>query len=707
NKTVNEDSGAQTFAGWATGISAGATNESGQVLTFHVSATDTSLFSSQPAVSTAGTLTFTPAADANGTTNVDVYLTDNGGTVGCSGACDTTATQTFSITITSVNDVPSFTKGANKTVNEDSGAQTFAGWATGISAGGGADEASQTLTFHVTATDTSLFSVQPDVSADGTLTFTPADNAFGTTTVEVYLTDDGGTVGTGDDTSATQTFTITIDAVNDLPVATAQSVSVDEDSHDNPITLAGTDVETAAGDLTFSVTLPPANGSLSGTAPDLAYTPDANYCGADAFSFKVHDGTAWSTVAAVVSITVDCFNDLPVATAQSVSVDEDSHDNPITLAGTDVETAAGDLTFSVTLPPANGSLSGTAPDLAYTPDANYCGADAFSFKVHDGTAWSTVAAVVSITVDCFNDLPVADSQDVTVDQNSTDNPITLTGSDVDTADTLVYGVTLPPSHGTLDGTAPDLTYTPDAGYFGDDAFSFTIGDGTGFSNTGTVSITVAKDLTGPVAFAPTIAFGSGRVDETAPLLISWPAATDAGVGVASYEVRVSIAGAAPVLVYAGTARSVTRFYAFGKTLVFSVRGVDNNGNKGSWVAAASRKLVAYQSAGITYVGTWPTVASSGSSGTGYRYTTTLAKSATLKFTGNAVLYVAAKMASAGYVRVYVDGHLLGRYNLKTASTTLGQIIARKVGLGAGLHTIKIVNDQAGRRTTLDAFIVLQ
>ena len=217
DKTVVEDSGAQTFAGWATSISKGPSDESGQVLTFHVSATDTSLFSSQPAVSTAGTLTFTPAADANGTTNVDVYLTDNGGTVGCSGACDTTATQTFSITITSVNDVPSFTKGANKTVNEDSGAQTFAGWATGISAGA-TNESGQVLTFHVSATDTSLFSSQPAVSAAGTLTFTPAANANGTTSVDVYLTDDGGTTGCAGacDTTATQTFSITVDAVNDL-----------------------------------------------------------------------------------------------------------------------------------------------------------------------------------------------------------------------------------------------------------------------------------------------------------------------------------------------------------------------------------------------------------------------------------------------------------------------------------------------------------
>ncbi|HQF55965.1 MAG TPA: Ig-like domain-containing protein, partial [Fibrobacteria bacterium] len=214
DKTVAENAGAQSFAGWATSISAGPADESGQAVSFTVSNDDNSLFSAQPAIAANGTLTFTPAADANGTATVTVVAHDDGGTA--NGGVDSSVAQTFTITVTSVNDAPSFTKGADKTVLEDAGAQSFAGWATGISAGP-ADESGQAVSFTVSNDDNSLFSAQPAIAANGTLTFTPAADANGTATVTVVAHDDGGTANGGVDSSAAQTFTITVTAVNDAP----------------------------------------------------------------------------------------------------------------------------------------------------------------------------------------------------------------------------------------------------------------------------------------------------------------------------------------------------------------------------------------------------------------------------------------------------------------------------------------------------------
>ncbi|HRZ94462.1 MAG TPA: hypothetical protein P5022_16260, partial [Candidatus Paceibacterota bacterium] len=103
------------------------------------------------------------------------------------------------------NAPPSFTKGADQTVGEDPGAQTVTGWATSISPGEG--ESSQTVTFLVEHDNATLFSAQPAIAANGTLTYTPADNANGAATVTVVLMDDGGTDNGGDDTSDPQTFT--------------------------------------------------------------------------------------------------------------------------------------------------------------------------------------------------------------------------------------------------------------------------------------------------------------------------------------------------------------------------------------------------------------------------------------------------------------------------------------------------------------------
>src|SRR5206468_7824280 len=117
-----------------------------------------------------------PAANANGSATVTVQAKDSGGTA--NGGADTSAAQTFTITVTAVNDAPTFTKGADQTVLEDAGAQTAAGWATAISAGP-ADEAGQILNFIVTNDNNTLFSVPPANPPTQTFTYTMAANANG------------------------------------------------------------------------------------------------------------------------------------------------------------------------------------------------------------------------------------------------------------------------------------------------------------------------------------------------------------------------------------------------------------------------------------------------------------------------------------------------------------------------------------------------
>src|SRR5690606_9629923 len=152
-------------------------------------------------VSATGTLSYTPAANANGSATITLSLADNGGTA--NGGLDTSAAQTFVINVTSVNDAPAFTKGADQTVAEDAGAQTVNSWATAISAGP-PDESTQTLAFNVSGnTNAVLFSVAPAISATGVLTYTPAADASGTATISLALADNGGTANGGIDTSPT------------------------------------------------------------------------------------------------------------------------------------------------------------------------------------------------------------------------------------------------------------------------------------------------------------------------------------------------------------------------------------------------------------------------------------------------------------------------------------------------------------------------
>jgi hypothetical protein len=151
---------------------------------------------------------------ASRTVRVTPVANQNGGpvtiTVTVRDAALNATSFTFDVNVTSVNDVPSFAKGANQTILMNALQQSIAGWATAISPGP-ANESGQAISFQVTNnTNSALFSAGPAIAADGTLTYTPATGAFGVATVTIRVQDSGGTANGGIDTSATQTFTITV-----------------------------------------------------------------------------------------------------------------------------------------------------------------------------------------------------------------------------------------------------------------------------------------------------------------------------------------------------------------------------------------------------------------------------------------------------------------------------------------------------------------
>jgi uncharacterized delta-60 repeat protein len=151
-------------------------------------------------------MTFKPGADFNGVSSLQIVTNDQGNT-GSGGA--QSDTDTVSITVNAVNDAPSFNKGADINLPANSPALTVSPWAANMSAGP-ANESNQTVDFIVSNNNNSLFSVQPAISANGTLTFTAATDQVGQAIVSVKLHDNGGTANGGVDTSAVQTFVINV-----------------------------------------------------------------------------------------------------------------------------------------------------------------------------------------------------------------------------------------------------------------------------------------------------------------------------------------------------------------------------------------------------------------------------------------------------------------------------------------------------------------
>ncbi len=302
------------------------------------------------------------------------------------------------------------------------------------------------------------------------------------------------------------------------PLAYDQSLTTPEDT---PLSLTLTGSDGDGDPLVYLTGLDPAHGTLSGTAPDLIYTPEANFAGADSFTFAVNDGKG-SSQPAVITIHVTAVNDAPVCAAVSLFTPEDTAGSTLpecTDADLDV------LTYAISSQPAHGSASVVSGQLTFTPSTNFNGSDSFYYAASDGLA-SSADALVTVTVEAVNDAPVAGAQTLATDED-TALGITLSGVDAD-GDPLAFSLTSSPAHGDVSGNAPEVIYTPNPDYFGADEFIFEVCDHAATPNcdSATIAITVNS-----VNDAPSFTPGADQTvmeDSGAALVDPWATDMEAG-----------------------------------------------------------------------------------------------------------------------------------------------------------------------------------
>jgi VCBS repeat-containing protein len=328
-----------------------------------------------------------------------------------------------------------------------------------------------------------------------TLTATPAANSN-------FI----GWSGASCSTSTNPVITVTMDAAktctatfNAKPVAIDDSYTTNEDQ---PLTIAAPGVlanDNDGGDggpLSVVSNTQPSHGTVAQNPNgSFTYTPNLNYCGTDSFTYTVSDGQATDT--ATVTITVACVNDPPVAVDDNYTATEDQ---PLMIAASGVlanDNDGGDggpLSVVSNTQPSNGTVAQN-PDgsFTYTPNPDFCGTDSFTYTVSDGQA--TDAAIVTITVACVNDPPVAVNDSYTTIE---DQPITIAapgvlGNDTDPdGDSLTVVSNTQPSNGTVTQNADgSFTYMPNPDFCGVDSFTYTISDGHGGTDTATVTLEVA------------------------------------------------------------------------------------------------------------------------------------------------------------------------------------------------------------------------
>ena len=369
NTGANNDKAAPTISADSSGTISGTATAGDTVLIFDAS-------SDSGSEAYAGQAT----ADSTGawSTAIDSTYNTNSNTLVATATDTTNGTSQFSSIYTIANAAAApVASDASVTTNEDT-AITIALSAT--------DADSTSLTYSTGTSPTHGTLSTP--SAMGSVTYTPnADYSEGDSFT--FTASDGSL------TSNIATVTITIDAVADAPrVDTAPTARLDEDTS-TTITLTATDPDSTT--LTYSITTSPTNGSV--TSPDasanVTYTPNTDYNGSDSFTYSVSDGALSTT--ATVAITVDPVDEPNTApTAGNVTVyASNGFSAEFTLDGADADT--GDtLTYSYSgTSSLAGSLTGTAPDLAYEPSGIMLSSESFTYTVTD-VAGATATGTVTI-----------------------------------------------------------------------------------------------------------------------------------------------------------------------------------------------------------------------------------------------------------------------------------------------------------------------
>ncbi|HDM8192512.1 TPA: tandem-95 repeat protein, partial [Vibrio harveyi] len=418
-----------------------------------------------------GKLIFTPAEDFNGEATVTYVVTD--------GALTDEATVT--VTVNPINDAP---VAVNDTVTTDEDTAVTIDVLANDS-----DPENDTLTITAASVPTEQGTV---AIVDGKLVFTPAENFNGDATISYTISDGQLT----DDA----TVAVTVNPVNDAPVAVNDAVSTDEDTAVT-IDVLTNDSDLENDQLTITnASVPAEQGTVTIVDGKLVFTPAENFNGDATISYTISDGQL--TDDATVAVTVNPVNDAPVAVNDTVSTDEDTAVTIDVLAN-DSDPENDTLTITAASVPAEqGTVTIVDGKLVFTPAENFNGDATISYTISDGQLSDD--ATVAVTVNPVNDAPVAVNDTVSTDE---DTAVTIdvlaNDSDPENDQLTITNASVPAEQGTVTIVDGKLVFTPAENFNGDATISYTISDGQ-LTDDATVAVTVNPVNDAPVAVDDTV-----------------------------------------------------------------------------------------------------------------------------------------------------------------------------------------------------------
>ncbi|MHC1764869.1 MAG: Ig-like domain-containing protein [Verrucomicrobiia bacterium] len=320
---------------------------------------------------------------------------------------------------------------------------------------------------------------------DGTVRYVPDPDANGTDTFTYLLVNGRGGMALG-------VVTVNILPVQDLPIANADNVVIDEDTPAELQFLAN-DLDPDGDTLQVIEVGEPMNGTVSAVAADTwRYMPRKDFYGTDEFTYVVSDGQG-GTSQGTVSVIVKPVNDLPVAENQEFTLNRNAWQDMTFLASDPDDT---NFTFDVVDSPKHGTLWNYPQVATYYPTNGFSGTDSLTYRANDGKDNGPLATIKFTILDANNPPDVEDASLVTkVGQPA---EVHLAATDLD-EDPLTYSIEDRPQHGTLTGTGTNYVYSPEPGFLGQDRFTYKAWDGTDFSRAATFNIKVTDQNSAPSA----------------------------------------------------------------------------------------------------------------------------------------------------------------------------------------------------------------
>jgi len=346
------------------------------------------------------------------------------------------------------------------------------------------------------------------LNADGSYIYTPALGFSGTDTFSYRAKDPSGLY------SEEAIVSITVLSANDAPTAVADTGMTFKGVALTKNAAAGVlanDSDPENGTLTAEKVTDPAHGTVALNADgSYTYTPDADFNGADSFTYKAKDPSGAYSGVVAVTIFVDAA---PVAVADTGVTSEDV---ALTMSGAsgvlanDTDADSDTLTAEKVTDPAHGTVAlSPSGSYNYTPEADYHGTDSFTYKAKDPSGAYSGVVTVTITVTAVNDAPgaVSDTGAVAEDGQLVKNAASgVLANDTDVDDDALIAVKVAdPAHGTVTLNADgSYEYAPEADFNGTDSFTYKAKDpGGAYSGVVTVTITVTAVNDAPGAVADT------------------------------------------------------------------------------------------------------------------------------------------------------------------------------------------------------------